>query len=205
MGWLIAAAALWLTSVRGLDLVYEGIEDVSTGDSLSWLVRKDLWQSALNLMDLYPLTGIGFGAFRTVSPRFESGYVVDKIGAHAHNDWLELVSEMGIPLGLAFWAVCLFLGGATALRLYRNRDVLLKWTGTGALVGFVNGLNVTYLRIPALIATLAMMSVTRGVAFLISGGRNIAPVPSIYVDIQALRIFGVPAVIIFTRFWPGSP
>ena len=87
-----------------------------------------------------------------------------------------LATEVGLPAGLA----------------------ALLALGTGALVGFINGLNVTYLRIPALIATLAMMSVTRGIAFLISGGRNIAPVPSIYVDIQAWRIFGVPAVIIFT-------
>lgn len=70
--------------------------------------------------------------------------------------------------------------------------------GIGAFIGFINGINVTIIRIPALIATLAMMSVTRGVAFLISGGRNIAPVPSIYVDIQSSRLFGIPVVILFT-------
>lgn len=70
--------------------------------------------------------------------------------------------------------------------------------GVGALVGLINGLNVTVVRIPALIATLAMMSVTRGIAFLISGGRNIAPVPSVYIDIQAARLFGIPVVILLT-------
>jgi ribose transport system permease protein len=68
----------------------------------------------------------------------------------------------------------------------------------GALIGLINGINVTLVRIPALIATLAMMSITRGIAFLISGGRNIAPVPSIYVDIQSARLFGIPVVILFT-------
>jgi ribose transport system permease protein len=68
----------------------------------------------------------------------------------------------------------------------------------GTLIGLVNGLAVTLLRLPALIATLAMMSVVRGVAYLISDGRNIAPVPGIYVDIQATRLFGVPLVIILT-------
>ena len=70
--------------------------------------------------------------------------------------------------------------------------------GAGALIGLVNGLSVTVVRIPALIATLAMMSVTRGIAYLISGGRNIAPVPSIYLDIQSARLLGVPVVILFT-------
>jgi ribose transport system permease protein len=70
--------------------------------------------------------------------------------------------------------------------------------GLGALIGFINGLSVTVIKIPPLIATLAMMSVARGVAFIYSGGRNIAPVPDIYVDLQATRLFGVPVVIIFT-------
>ena len=70
--------------------------------------------------------------------------------------------------------------------------------GTGAGIGLINGLSVTVLKIPALIATLAMMSIARGVAFIYSGGRNIAPVPSIYVDIQATRFFGIPVVILFT-------
>lgn len=68
----------------------------------------------------------------------------------------------------------------------------------GTLIGAVNGLAVTVLRLPALIATLAMMSVVRGVAYLISDGRNIAPVPGIYVDIQGTRVFGVPLVILLT-------
>jgi ribose transport system permease protein len=70
--------------------------------------------------------------------------------------------------------------------------------GTGAGIGLINGLSVTVLKIPALIATLAMMSIARGVAFIYSGGRSIAPVPSIYVDIQATRFFGIPVVILFT-------
>ncbi|MEQ8967581.1 MAG: ABC transporter permease [Azospirillaceae bacterium] len=70
--------------------------------------------------------------------------------------------------------------------------------GAGAGIGLINGFNVTVMRIPPLIATLAMMSVARGVAYLISDGRNIAPVPGVYVDIQASRLFGIPVVIILT-------
>jgi ribose transport system permease protein len=62
----------------------------------------------------------------------------------------------------------------------------------------INGLNVTLTRIPALIATLAMMTVTRGLAFIYSGGQNIAPVPDVYVRVQAARIAGVPVIILLT-------
>lgn len=68
----------------------------------------------------------------------------------------------------------------------------------GACIGFINGLAVTVLKIPALIATLAMMSITRGIAFIYSGGRNIAPIPDIFADIQAARLFGIPVMILFT-------
>jgi ribose transport system permease protein len=68
----------------------------------------------------------------------------------------------------------------------------------GAVVGLVNGLAVTVIKIPALIATLAMMSIARGIAFIYSDGRNIAPVPDVYLDIQAMRVFGIPVVILLT-------
>ena len=68
----------------------------------------------------------------------------------------------------------------------------------GALTGLINGLNVTLTKIPALIATLAMLTVTRGLAFIYSGGQNIAPVPDVYVRIQATRLFGAPVIILFT-------
>jgi ribose transport system permease protein len=68
----------------------------------------------------------------------------------------------------------------------------------GALVGVVNGLNVTLTKIPALIATLAMLTVMRGLAFIYSGGQNIAPVPDVYVRVQGMRLFGAPVIILLT-------
>lgn len=70
--------------------------------------------------------------------------------------------------------------------------------GAGLGLGLVNGLAVTKLRIPALIATLATMTIGRGLAYIYSGGTNIAPVPSFFVELQAARIFGIPAVIVLT-------
>lgn len=68
----------------------------------------------------------------------------------------------------------------------------------GAFIGTINGLAVTKLRIPALIATLATMTIARGLAYIYSGGTNIAPVPQVFVQLQAGRIFGIPAVIVLT-------
>jgi ribose transport system permease protein len=68
----------------------------------------------------------------------------------------------------------------------------------GVGIGLINGLAVTKLKIPALIATLATMTIARGLAFIFSGGTNIAPVPRFFVDLQAGRILGIPAVIVLT-------
>jgi ribose transport system permease protein len=87
-----------------------------------------------------------------------------------------LVNDFGVPVSMAI---------AASL-------------GVGAVIGLINGLNVTLTRIPALIATLAMLTVTRGFAFIYSGGQNIAPVPDLFVNIQVARLFGVPIIILFT-------
>ncbi|MCU1635057.1 MAG: ribose transporter permease [Cryobacterium sp.] len=44
---------------------------------------------------------------------------------------------------------------------------------TGALMGFVNGVNIAILRLPPFIATLAMMLIAQGLALVISGVRPI--------------------------------
>ena len=48
---------------------------------------------------------------------------------------------------------------------------------TGALVGFVNGIVITKLRITPFIATLGMLGIASGVGFLLSGGNDITNIP----------------------------
>ncbi|MFC7876682.1 ABC transporter permease [Isoptericola sp. NPDC057391] len=50
---------------------------------------------------------------------------------------------------------------------------VLGGVATGALLGLVNGLNVSFLRIPPFIATLAMMMVAQGLSLIISGTKPI--------------------------------
>lgn len=50
---------------------------------------------------------------------------------------------------------------------------ILGGIATGVLMGLVNGLNVTFLRLPPFIATLAMMMIAGGLALVISG---VAPI-----------------------------
>jgi O-antigen ligase len=113
-------------------------------------VRAELWSDALTMMGDSPSTGVGLGRFGQVSP----------VAAHegdletAHNEFLELGAETGIPgmviaLLLAFWAfVRLAYGpsdpgvvaaavGVAGLLIHANVDYVLHFpaiTAAGALL-----------------------------------------------------------------------
>ncbi len=68
----------------------------------------------------------------------------------------------------------------------------------GLLVGVTNGLLVTKIGIPSLIATLAMGSVLLGVNFLLTGGRAIyGGLPDSYLFLGQGRLFGIPVLAFF--------
>lgn len=71
----------------------------------------------------------------------------------------------------------------------------------GVVLGAVNGLLTTYLRIPAFIATLATMSIFRGVAFMFNNG---SPVFSVSPALEAVfygTVFGIPVTLIYVAIF----
>lgn len=76
---------------------------------------------------------------------------------------------------------------------------LLAGLMTGALVGLVNGLIITELRVPAFIATLAMMSIVRGLTLLYTDGKDIylfGETP--FKILSGGRVLGIPMPILIT-------
>jgi ribose transport system permease protein len=67
----------------------------------------------------------------------------------------------------------------------------------GALIGLLNGLVVSYLRVPSLIATLGMMISITGVAFVWSGGAPRGYLPDTFRFFGRYNFTGVPLVNIF--------
>jgi ribose transport system permease protein len=80
--------------------------------------------------------------------------------------WLQ--REVGVPMGLA----------------------ILLGIGTGAACGLVSGLLVTKARLPAFIATLTMLSVARGLANILTEGRQIVGYPEWFTSLATVRNFG---------------
>jgi len=65
-----------------------------------------------------------------------------------------------------------------------------------AACGLVSGLMVTRLSIPAFIATLAMMSIARGVASIITNGEQIVGFPDWFSNLAIIRHFGFLTVTV---------
>jgi L-arabinose transport system permease protein len=61
----------------------------------------------------------------------------------------------------------------------------------GAVIGFVNGAVIAYLRINALIATLATMEVIRGLGFIVSHGQAVGVSSDTFIALGGLAMFGI--------------
>jgi ribose transport system permease protein len=73
---------------------------------------------------------------------------------------------------------------------------ILVAIAVSAATGTISGLMVTQLRMPAFIATLAMMSVARGVASIITDGEQIVGFPGWFSDLAITRHFGFLTVTV---------
>ncbi len=76
---------------------------------------------------------------------------------------------------------------------------------TGAALGFVNGAFVSWLRLPAFVVTLGMLSAARGMAYIFTDGRPISNLSPSFLWIGAGQVAGIPVssillVVIFIVF-----
>ncbi|MES3021847.1 MAG: L-arabinose ABC transporter permease AraH [Pseudomonadota bacterium] len=92
-----------------------------------------------------------------------------------------------------------FAGVLGAIVLERSGSVplaMLAGLGAGAVIGTLNGVLIAYLRVNALIATLATMLMVRGLAFIASQGQAVGINDDGFIDFGDARIFGVPMPVL---------
>ncbi|MDQ1085356.1 MULTISPECIES: ABC transporter permease [Microbacterium] len=73
---------------------------------------------------------------------------------------------------------------------------------SGILVGLINGALVAFLRVPAFIATLAMLTLASGLAYVIGDGAPINGLPAAYGDIAKFKVLGLqfPVIVMIVGF-----
>jgi ribose/xylose/arabinose/galactoside ABC-type transport system permease subunit len=92
-------------------------------------------------------------------------------------------------------------GGTTGSVLLGSAAAL----AVGVAVGVFNGFVVAQFRVPPFVTTLAMLTICRGLVFIITGGRSISNLPAAFAFVGRERVFGlpVPVIIMFAVFAAG--
>jgi tetratricopeptide (TPR) repeat protein/O-antigen ligase len=105
-----------------------------TEETLKQEIRFPLWRNAFALVKEFPAFGSGLGTFEYVFLRYRPAELPqDRQAFHAHNDYLELLIEMGFPgLLIVLWAILRFF--SYALKGYfQHRDPVLTSLVLGGL------------------------------------------------------------------------
>jgi O-antigen ligase len=96
-----ALAIILLLAVAAGTVAILGNRFPGWGTNASIETRMRFWQTTLEAVEAEGLAGSGFGTFEKVYGRYEDPASVDRFYVnHAHNDYLELALEGGIPAAL---------------------------------------------------------------------------------------------------------
>ncbi|GAC1686502.1 MAG: hypothetical protein PVS3B1_26320 [Ktedonobacteraceae bacterium] len=103
-----------LPMILGLLLIalMPGVTDFFNPDKVYGVDRFIMWQDAINIWLHHPYFGVGAGNYQF----FDITYGID-VGGVAHNQFLEVLAEMGIQ-GLVCLIVSLFMIGRLALKRF---------------------------------------------------------------------------------------
>lgn len=108
----------------------------NAGDTGSTEIRYGLWTAALGMIKDHPLLGVGIGMFKPMAANYTNGalrYV-------AHNTYLEIAAEMGIPALLVY--LMILFGSARTLERVRRQSLrsgppLIRVLASGMLAGLI--------------------------------------------------------------------
>lgn len=87
-------------------------------------VRKQMWLASARMIAAHPLIGVGAGSWGANSPVYMDGDPLVELDQHAHNEYLQLAAEYGLPAALLFVA---------ALGIWLARTAVDTWRSPGSL------------------------------------------------------------------------
>ncbi len=162
-GWLRKTGPVLLIVLLlvGVIALVPSFRQIGSASQSSLTVRRVIWSGAIRMFMEKPLTGWGPGTFQTFFPIFRDPlYHLMGAGhntAHAHSEYLEMLSEMGIPGLLAGLSVILLffrtalkrirggvgiglLCGVAVLLAEAATSVALRWPSSAFMLAFFAGL-----------------------------------------------------------------
>ena len=148
-----------------------------------------------------------FGFFAIMKPNFISiSNLLNMLRQTSINGFLAIGMTFIVLTGGIDLSVGSILGAAGMFSALIARDVtgihwilaVLVGLGVGLVLGAINGIVVAYLKVPAFVATLGMLSIARGITFMASDAK---PVPGLsrgflFIGGGSLGIIPIPIIIL---------
>ncbi len=156
-----------------------------------------------NLLGLVVVLILMCVVFTILKPGFLTGKNLLNILTAASLSGLIAIGESYLiiagQIDLSPGAIAAFAGVFSALLAQRGMPILLIiliTVAVGALFGAVSAFQVNALKIQPFIATLAVMSIARGLAYIICAGKPVFISHNTYIKIGITRILGIPLPVI---------
>ncbi|MCP4297810.1 MAG: O-antigen ligase family protein, partial [Proteobacteria bacterium] len=139
-GWVFGIfILLFILSVQwfGWNTVFERFDRLQNDRAEIYETRFDIWKDSGSIARDNFISGIGFGNFKTIYPRYRT-FGGEKSVLHAHNDYLELLVEGGIVsvLFVGWFLLKLF---SESYRVYSRRHERYSiYLFLGSLTGIIS-------------------------------------------------------------------
>ncbi|RHW32805.1 ribose ABC transporter permease [Neobacillus notoginsengisoli] len=141
-----------------------------------------------------------------LSPHFLETYNLGNIGRQTS---INLIIAIGMTYVIISGGIDLSVGSMLAVvsvvvaSLMKNHGLdiftsILVGVVIGSFLGLINGLIISNIKIPPFIATLGMMTIARGIAFVYTDAYPISGFSSKFTFLGQGSIFGIPVPIIIT-------
>jgi putative inorganic carbon (hco3(-)) transporter len=137
--WRAKAAVLLAVTILGTVTYYFAIAPLAARQRVTMANtsgRSDIWRVGWRMVQAHPLTGVGSGNFQEAAVHYVQGigtltsaFLIVDVPHVAHNVYLELLADLGVPGLLAFLGVAGFstLAAAQAARRFeRQGDVAME-------------------------------------------------------------------------------
>jgi O-antigen ligase len=134
LGVTLAALLFFLVDPGRFSQRLVTIANLTTSPEASLGARRVVTLDSMRMVRDYPLLGIGLGSFRVVYPRYQS-FADSSIWDHAHNDYMEALSETGLIGGLLMLAALLLFFRLAFSRVRERMQTETGWIQLGAALG----------------------------------------------------------------------
>jgi O-antigen ligase len=179
-------------------------ESIAEGNSKG---RLKIWKNTLTIIKENPLLGYGIGNHKFAIMKAEAPQKINwVVSDHAHNDYLEMWSELGLfglVCYLSFAVLCIILSAKYAVS--KRTDEAYRWVSFMALLCFLTYFNEAMFNFPAERAC-TQMYLAIGIAFLslVTIRKKAYPKKKSPLYFVILLIIAVPILYVETSHYISS-